>query len=162
MNRKLDAYDNGESPHDALRHDDPLGNELHGASQPPMDDVDWMALHARIRRAAEPALAARAQALAETARPLAGIAASSNVWQPLAGWSPFGIPLAAAATVILMIGAARVGTEPVRRSDTGSFRTIEEEFVIGLGGNAAPLVAGIGSEDMLDAVLFYDGEDWQP
>jgi hypothetical protein len=104
MNRKLDAYDNGESPHDALRHDDPLGNELHGASQPPMDDVDWMALHARIRRAAEPALAARAQALAETARPLAGIAASSNVWQPLAGWSPFGIPLAAAATVILMIG----------------------------------------------------------
>jgi hypothetical protein len=133
------------------------------APQPPFDDVDWMALHARIGAAAQPTLAAVAAARAvEVARADSAARRPPDVWQPLAGWSPFGIPLAAAATVLLMIGAVAAGSvgRDAPGDATTSFHTLEEELVSGLGAGAGPILAGIGPDDMLDAVLFYGGEDW--
>jgi hypothetical protein len=159
-NRDVDALQ-----HDTLRHDDPLRHALGQAPQPPADEVDWMALHARISSAAQPALRELASTRSTAALRRRGATdtdSQRSIWQPLAGWSPFGIPIAAAATVLLMIGAAVIGTEPALSTEALTFRTIEEEFVTGLGGSAAPLIAGIGTDDMLDAVLFYDAEDWQP
>jgi hypothetical protein len=89
-----------------------------------------------------------------------GRGVTAGLWQPLAGWSPLGIPLAAAATVVLMLGAALVGTQPVDAGADVAFRTIEEEFMSGLGDGAAPLYASAGGEDLLDAVLFHDREEW--
>jgi hypothetical protein len=152
---------------DALQRSDPLREALdHAAAQPPVADVDWTALHARIRAAAKPTLAAltAANAADEVRRrnheaALGRHADAHGLLQPLAGWSPFGIPLAAAATVLLMVGAALIGTEPLV-SDDMAFHTIEEEFMAGLGNGAAPFLATAGADDMLDAVLFYDREEW--
>ncbi|HSJ24959.1 MAG TPA: hypothetical protein VK929_09845 [Longimicrobiales bacterium] len=153
-----------------LQGDDALRRGLDDAvPQPPMDDVDWMTLHARIAAAASPNLAALTAARAADAvrqadaiRGLPSTRQAHSVWQPLARWSPSGIPLAAAATVLLMLGAAWLGTAPAGEvADTGdvAFRTLEEEFVDGLGVSAAPLLAGISADELLDAVLFYGGED---
>jgi hypothetical protein len=137
---------------------------------PPMNDVDWKALHARIGVAARPALAELAAGRTATGQPQdqapwlrAKPAQAQSVWQPLAGWSSRGIPLAAAASVLLMLGAAWLGTTSARdvsTPDVTSFRTLEEEFMEGLGAGAAPLLAGIGPDELLDAVLFYGGEGW--
>jgi hypothetical protein len=128
--------------------DDDLADALRAAvPQPPMEEVDWVTLHARITAAARPAVAASAPAW----------------WLPLANWSPRGIPMAAAATVVLMLGAGALGTAGRDGSDpTGaiSFRTVEEELVNGLSIGSRPLLAGLETDAMLDAVLFYDGEDW--
>jgi hypothetical protein len=129
--------------------DDDLADALRSAlPQPPMEDVDWDSLHSRITAAARPSTAAGAPAW----------------WLPLANWSPRGIPVAAAAAVVLMLGAGALGTagrdgsEPTRTAI--SFRTVEEELVNGLSIGSRPLLAGVETDAMLDAVLFYDGEDW--
>jgi hypothetical protein len=129
--------------------DDALAAALRAAvPQPPMDEVDWDGLHARITAAAAP--------LTEASPPV--------WWQPLAGWSPRGIPMAAAATVLLMLGAAAIGTAARDGLDVTpariSFETVEEELVRGLAIGSRPLLAGLETDAMLDAVLFYDGEDW--
>jgi hypothetical protein len=129
--------------------DDDLADALRSAlPQPPMEEVDWDSLQARISAAARPSMAASAPAW----------------WLPLANWSPRGIPVAAAATVVLMLGAGALGTagrggsEPMGAAI--SFRTVEEELVNGLSIGSRPLLAGLETEALLDAVLFYDGEDW--
>jgi hypothetical protein len=129
--------------------DEALADALRSAvPQPPMEEVDWDGLHARITAAALPLAEAPAQAW----------------WQPLAGWSPRGIPMAAAATVLLMLGAGAIGTAARDGADATSgaisFQTVEEELVSGLAIGARPLLAGLETDAMLDAVLFYDGEDW--
>jgi hypothetical protein len=143
------------------------------AHEPPTGDVDWMALQARISAAARPTLDAiaagrsldvvrvdEADAARRPAAPRGKVLQGAAVWQPLAGWSPFGIPLAAAATVLLMLGSTLVGGAPAATASAGaSFRTIEEEFASGLGGGAGALLAG-GTDDMLDVALFLEGEDW--
>jgi hypothetical protein len=136
--------------------DDELADALRSAlPQPPTNDVDWDGLHARITAAARPSMAA--------ARP--STAASTPAWWlPLANWSPRGIPMAAAATVVLMLGAGALGTAGRDGSELThtaiSFRTVEEELVNGLSIGSRPLLAGMETDAMLDAVLFYDGEDW--
>lgn len=133
---------------------DPLADALRGAVPAvPTGDVDWPALRARISAAAEPLL--------EAARPVGAARVRQAWWQPLAGWSPRGIPLAAAATVLLLLaaGALRSG-QPVAWPATGAYVTIEEELVNGLSAGARPLLAGAGTDVMLDAALFYEGEDW--
>jgi hypothetical protein len=128
--------------------DDELADALRSAlPQPPMEGVDWDSLHARITAAARPST---------TTAPA--------WWLPLANWSPRGIPMAAAAAVVLMLGAGVLGTagrdgaEPTRAAI--AFRTVEEELVNGLSIGSRPLLAGLETDAMLDAVLFYDGEDW--
>jgi hypothetical protein len=158
--------------------------------EPPAGEVDWEALHARVTTAARPKLDAmatgeatppvqgdaragrrgRLQTAPSSQDARAGrrgrlqTAPSSQdagtVWQPLAGWSPRGIPLAAAASLLLMLGATLMGGSPAGGpTAVASFRTIEEEFASRLAPGAGALLAG-GSDDMLDAVLFPDGEDW--
>jgi hypothetical protein len=128
--------------------DDDLADALRAAvPQPPMEEVDWATLHARITAAARPSATSSAPVW----------------WLPLANWSPRGIPMAAAATVVLMLGAGALGTAGRDGSEpTGaiSFRTVEEELVNGLTIGSRPLLAGLETDAMLDAALFYDGEDW--
>jgi hypothetical protein len=125
---------------------------------PPVDGVDWPALQARVTGAAAPELAARAAAGRAQAR---APRAPRAWWQPLAVWSPRGIPLAAAATAVLMIaaGAVRSGSGAVA-ADVNGFVTIEEELASGVAVGARSILAGLDADAMLDVALFYDGEDW--
>jgi hypothetical protein len=125
--------------------------------EPPTDDVDWGGLHARISAAAAPLLEER---LAQHANPRRALARSW--WQPLAGWSPFGIPVAAAASILLMLaaGVLRTGAQAETEFVASPFHTLEEELASGVSGGLRPLLAGVGSEAMLDVALFFDGEDW--
>jgi hypothetical protein len=133
------------------RRDDELARALADAlPTPPADDVDWSALHARITVQARPLLQ-RAPAVAK------------SWWQPMAHWSRAGIPLAAAASVLLVLGTARIGAGPTDTAgaDTApGFVMIEEALVDGVAGEARPLLAGIEAADMVDVALFYEGEDW--
>jgi anti-sigma factor RsiW len=136
-----------EALRDALRDAAPV---------PPVDAVDWSALHARINAAAAPLL--------KSTRPMAEPSAAGRahtLWQPLAVWSPLGIPLAAAAAVVLMFGAGALGSQQAGVADADvAFVTVEEALVNGLSGGVRPLLAGLDSDAFIDVALFYDGEDW--
>ncbi|CAN5705518.1 hypothetical protein BH23GEM9_BH23GEM9_17120 [soil metagenome] len=138
--------------------DEELGRALDDAMpRPPVDDVDWSSLHARITSAAQPLLQ---QGITLPSLHAAGPA----WWQPLAGWSHRGIPLAAAATVLLLIGTAALGTATGRQTaaadDAMAFLTVEEELANGVEYGARSLLAGVGMDAMIDVALFDDGEDW--
>jgi hypothetical protein len=118
------------------------------AQPPPFDDVDWRALRAGIQLRAQPLLR----------RPR-----TATWWQAVAGWARPGIPLTAAAAAALMLA---LGTDAIERrvevpaaaatADDVAFRTLEEEFA-----DAAPLLlAKAGSDQLIEAMLLYDGGDW--
>jgi hypothetical protein len=146
-----DAPDAPDTPDEALQH--ALRDAL---PQPPLDDVDWSGLHARVQAVAAARLAATP--LAARGR----TAAALSWWQPLAGWSPFGIPAAAAATVLLVIAGAALlpARTPGVALTTPEFLTVEEELASGVATGIRPLLAGLDPAAMLDAALFYDGEEW--
>lgn len=154
MSRK--GFDQGrdETLADALRRAVP---------EPPVHEVDWASLQARIASAAQPHLAGRASAAATPTGSMVppGRREAAAWWQPLAGWSPRGIPLAAAASVLLMLGAAALGTAGAG-SPAPTFLTLEEELAYAAPAGARPLLMELERDDMLDVALFYDTEDWQP
>ena len=120
-------------------HDDRLRSIMRAAlPEPPIDEVDWTALHGRITARARRARRAPVW------------------WQTLATWSARGIPAAAAAAVVaaLMLGTV-LRPEPV---DTVAFMVIVEELATDLAGSLPVLVDG-ADEDVLDALLFYDVEE---
>ena len=129
--------------------------------EPPANDVDWPALRVRIDAAAAPALAARATRAGAAGGRARAARAMRAWWQPLAVWSPRGIPVAAAATVVLMIAAGAVrsggGTSAL---DAGGFVTIEEELANGVAAGARSILSELDADAMLDVALFYDGEEW--
>jgi hypothetical protein len=130
------------------RRDDVLARALGEAlPRPPVDDVDWDTLHARITSSARPLLR-RAPAT------------RAAWWQPLAQWSPRGIPLAAAASAVLLLGAAWLGTAAQPAAAAGEFVMVEEALAVGAGYEAQPLFAGVETTDMIEAVLFGAAEEW--
>lgn len=137
MNRNL--FD--DSPDPELRH------ALRSAAPPPpVDDVDWPALQQRITAAAQSRFRPRP--------------AVQTVWQPLAGWARPGIPLAAAAALLLVLGTGTLTgrAEPMAGDD--GFVTIEEELFNGMGAAERSLLAELDGDDFVDVALFYDAEDW--
>lgn len=117
------------------------------APPPPLEGVDWTALQQRIAAAAQPHFQA--------------VPAVQSMWQPLAGWSRMGIPLSAAAALLLLLGTGALtatGTEPAA-GDAG-FITIEEELFSGVGVAERSLLAELDGAEFVDVALFYDGEDW--
>jgi hypothetical protein len=109
---------------------------------PPLDAVDWSALHGRIVARAAPLLGRR-----PTARP--------GVWQTLSGWAVGAIPLTAAAAAavlfVLSSGLSRAASEPVP-----AFATVEEALADDM---FAPLpLTGATDDDVLDALVFYEDE----
>jgi hypothetical protein len=146
MNRNMFDDSRDEALADALRAAVP---------EPPLAEVDWQRLQARI------AVDAAGHFGNAAVAPVRGM---QPWWQPLASWSSRGIPLAAAASVLLMIGAAAIGTAARSAGPSAAsaiaFHTVEEELANGVSNGARPLLAGIESDGMLDVVLFYDGEDW--
>lgn len=113
------------------------------APTPPIDEVDWSALHARIAARARPLVRPR----------------DRTWWQLLAGWSSRGIPaaVAAAAVAVVMLGSV---LRP-QADAPADFRVIEEELAAGLGDGSLPLLlANSTDEEMFDALLFYEEEEW--
>ena len=115
---------------------------------PPVDAVDWSALHGRIVACATPLLADR-----RTIRP--------GVWQTLSGWAAGAIPLtAAAAAVVLVLLGTWLGRGSGAGVTAGEFATVEEALADDLFAGSAPLlIAGATDDDVLDALVFYaEGE----
>jgi hypothetical protein len=119
--------------------------------EPPLDAVDWDGLQLRITAAATPLLARRPQG-----------APARAWWQPLAGWSPRGIPLTAAAALLLMLGAGLLHTDgaPAASHGIAYFWTVEEELAWGSAADGRSLLDAAGEDGILDAALFYDAEEW--
>jgi hypothetical protein len=120
------------------------------APEPPVGDVDWNALHARIAQRALPVL-----------RRGPGSATS---WHMLARWSPIGVPVTAAAAAVF---ALLIASDAVAPRDTAapvadagvseSFVTVEEALTYTISDEErAVLIAGADDAEMLDAVLFYE------
>jgi hypothetical protein len=113
---------------------------------PPVDDVDWTALHARTVTDAAPVLRRRGR----------------SWWQVLAGTSDGARYLAAAASLALVITAAALMPErPSTAARTYELRTIEEELALGVPYSSVPLLAAdADNSTVIDALLLFDGEEW--
>lgn len=122
------------------------------APEPPVDEVDWNALHARIAQRAQPVLQRGP--------------GSTSSWHMLARWSPLGVPLtaAAAAIVALLIAsdavAPRASAAPLADAAASeSLVTVEEALTYTITDEErAVLIAGADEAEMLDAVLFFEEE----
>lgn len=106
--------------------------------EPPYDDVDWSALHARITTRTRP-LVQRAPA---------------SWWQHVAGWSLRGVPAAAAAAALVLLVVSDVVRPP--SAAIADFHTIEEELAAAMPDEGMPFLDEGG--DMTDALLFYGTE----
>ena len=121
------------------------------APEPPVDDVDWNVLHARIALRAQPVLRR---------------GPGNTSWHMLARWSPIGVPLtaAAAAVVALLIATDAIAPRETRAplADAAvyeSFVTVEEALTYTITDEErAVLIAGADEAEMLDAVLFFEEE----
>jgi hypothetical protein len=149
MNRDWLRDDPGDGEPDV--HDELRAALAAAVPAPPLDAVDWDGLQARISAAAMPLLVQPAQR--------APVAAW---WQPLAGWSPRGIPLAAAASLLLVLGAGMLRTEPASFTAhaVAYFWTVEEELAWGTVSGGRPLLDEVSGDGILDVALFYEGEEW--
>lgn len=122
------------------------------APEPPVDEVDWNTLHARIAQRAQPLL-----------QPDIGALSS---WHLLARWSAAGVPLTAAAAAIAAFVIASDAIAPRATSAelpvataSESFVTVEEALTYTITDEErAVLIAGADEAEMLDAVLFFEEE----
>lgn len=134
---------------DRSDHDDIAWKALLRANTaaPPVDDVDWPALHTRITTGAGPLLRRTA----------------TTWWQLLGGrsFSKGHTTAAAAAVITLIVAGALMPDRPAAHAGTGEFPFIEEELAASLAYASVPLLAAdADNDDVLDALLFYDGEEW--
>lgn len=117
------------------------------APEPPLDDVDWAALHARTTDAAAPLLRRR----------------TGTWWQLLGSASSRNQRVAAAAAGMALLLATGVAMpdRPAPALAQAEFRTIEEELAFNLPYASVPLLAADASNgDVIDALLLYDREEW--
>ena len=122
------------------------------APEPPVDDVDWNTLHARIAQRAQPVLQRG------TVTPTS--------WHMLARWSARGVPLTAAAAADAAIVVASDAIAPRSTpaelpvaTASESFVTVEEALTYTITDEErAVLIAGADEAEMLDAVLFFEEE----
>lgn len=116
------------------------------APLPPVDEVDWPALHGRITDRATPLLR----------RPPA------TWWQVLGNRSTHMRHAAAAAGLAVLVGAGVLMPErPAPLVVQPEFRTIEEELAASVPYASVPLLASNADDsDVIDALLLYDGEEW--
>ena len=114
---------------------------------PPVDEVDWSALHARTTADAAPLLRRR----------------TVTWWQLLGSRSSHAsrTAAAAAAVVVLIAAGALMPDRPAALAHQAEFRTVEEELARGLPYASVPLLATEADNgDVIDALLLYDGEEW--
>jgi hypothetical protein len=105
-------------------------------AQPPLDAVDWNALHRRITTRAQPLLRR----------------APAPWWQLIAGWSGFGIPATAAAAALLMLLLGTAVMRPTATSSAGTvaYSSLEEDLHATAG---AVLNLNASAEDILEDML---------
>ena len=130
-------------------HDDSAWQALLRANStpPPSDDVDWTAFHARITAGAAPLLRRR-----------------TTTWWLLLGSRTTRVArgaAVAAAFAIVILSTIVMPERPAVYGGATEFRTIEEELTGTLPYASVPLLAdGADRTEVLDALLFYDGEEW--
>ena len=119
------------------------------APEPPIEEVDWDGLHARIAARAQPLLK-------QTPR---------RAWlHMLAHWSMPALPVtaSAAAVLALLIAAGLIGPRQPDASapaatGAASYVTVEEELTYAVTNDErAVLIAGADANELLDMVLFYE------
>lgn len=181
MNEDTMNDDGRGVPGDAA--DRALRAELRAASPaPPVDGVDWAALHGRIMARSAGGLAAArrsgfggvgaqhgvASKVAGTAPHGATPAAAGGTlptwWQLMAEQAFRGVPLTASVTALaalLLVVVTGARAVPPGEFGSAGFVTVEEELYDGLPDAARPLLlAGIEEGALLDAALFQAGEEW--
>jgi hypothetical protein len=172
-----DPMDDG-AMHGAAHEDPLLRAQLRAAvPEPPMEAVDWSALHGRImagaaagladaRRGAPGGIAAQHGAAGAGAGRAPGVAPHRQPtwWQVMADQAFRGVPLTAgAAAVLALLAVVLTGTRSMVPTglDTTAFVTVEEALYDGLPPSARPLLlAGVEDGVLLDAALFQAGEEW--
>jgi hypothetical protein len=114
--------------------------------EPPSERVDWAALHARTTAAAAPLLRRR----------------SATWWQLLGTRPPLGVRAAAlAASIALLLATGVAMPDRPAAVAQAEFRTIEEELAMSLPYASVPLLAAdASSDDVIDALLLFDREEW--
>lgn len=117
-------------------------------AEPPVDRVDWQSLHTRITNDAAPVLRRRV----------------GTWWQLLGSRATheFRNAAAVAAMAVLLLSWAFMPDRPATAQDTAVVQvpTIEEELTASLAYSSVPLLAADADRgDVLDALLFYDGDD---
>ena len=119
--------------------DDALRALLQSATPaPPVDDVDWQRLHARITAGATPLLRARTQ----------------SWWGLVASWSGRAGSAAAAAAAALLLLLSQVS----RPAPAGNeFFTVEEVLAEAMLAEAGPILAPT-NDDMVEALLLEGSE----
>ena len=132
--------------HDDAPEDVKLGALLRDtAAVPPLDDVDWAALHARTTAGATALLNRRRR----------------SWWQVLGSDSVFSGRLAAAAAAAVLVTGTVLMPQRPGATATAEFRTIEEELALSVPYVSVPLLAeDAGSGAVIDALLLYDQEAW--
>ena len=129
-------------------HDDSAWKALLRANSnpPPIDDVDWTAFHARITAGAASLLRRR-----------------PTTWWLLLGDRSTRVmrgAAVAAAFAIVILSTIAMPERPAVYGGGTEFRTIEEELVGTLPYASVPLLAADADRgDVLDALLFFDGEE---
>jgi len=129
-------------PPDALRR------ALRAASpEPPLDAVDWDALHGRV--------------MAQATQILARTTVRRRWWDEVAAWASRGIPItavsAAAAALVLVLGGLPIAPRIV---DHETFAAVPMTLEDVLAAEAGPLFGDGSAEDALTlALLGYEGEE---
>lgn len=127
---------------------DMLQRALRAASpEPPLDAVDWDALHGRV--------------MAQATQILARTTVRRRWWDHVAAWAARGIPItaasAAAAALVLMLGGVPTVSRIV---DHATFAAAPMTLEDVMAAEAGPLFGDASPEDALTlALLGYEGEE---
>lgn len=114
------------------------------AAEPPVDSIDWNALHTRTTASAAALLRRRTQ----------------SWWRVLGSNSALAARMAAAAAAAVVATAMLMPERPAT-GDVAEFRTIEEELTGAVPYASVPLLAqDAGNGAVIDALLLYDEEEW--
>ncbi|HEX2167675.1 MAG TPA: hypothetical protein VHG09_10630, partial [Longimicrobiales bacterium] len=128
------------------RHDEsPVEDQLRAlAPTPPVDEVDWIALHTRITADAAPLLRRR----------------PATWWHVLGSRSADMRRTAAAAVIAVIVAAGLLMPDrPAPVALEPELHTIEEELAASVPYASVPLLAsGAEDSDVIDALLLYDAE----
>lgn len=128
--------------------DDTLRRALSAASpEPPLDAVDWDALHGWV--------------MAQAPKILARSAARRAWWDVTAAWAARGIPVTAASAAAAVVVLALVGAPTAARlAEYETIASLPTTLEAELAADAAMLIDDeTGDDELAWALLVYEGEE---
>jgi hypothetical protein len=114
---------------------------------PPLEDVDWGALHGRVMAAARPRLRA------------------ATWWEPMGAWAARGIPATAAAAALAAFALAVLpprdrAADYARLASDGARYSLEDALAADLPEPTRALFAAGGGDADPGLLLLFEGDDW--